>query len=132
MPPERRLILFNKPYGVLSDRDAASAKRSFADFMPFPDVHPAGRLDYDSEGLLLLTNDGALQHRIIHPKFKLPKVYLVQVEGKPSQASIARLCQGVSLKDGLARAVSAEKIALPDIPPREPPVQERNESDRVG
>lgn len=127
MPPESRLILFNKPYAVLSDRDAASGKRSFADYVPFPDVHPAGRLDYDSEGLLLLTNDGSLQHRIIHPKFKLMKVYLVQVEGQPSRMSVERLCRGVELKDGLAKAIAAEIIPAPELPQRDPPVQERND-----
>lgn len=123
----RRLILFHKPYGVLSDHDAGSGRRSIVDYIPFPDVHPAGRLDFDSEGLLVLTNDGELQIRIIHPRHKLPKTYWVQVEGHPQAASLQQLVAGVPLKDGLARAVSAKPIPPPDIPPRTPPVQERND-----
>jgi 23S rRNA pseudouridine2457 synthase len=122
-----RLILFNKPFRVLSDRDPASGKPSIADYVPFPDVHPAGRLDYDSEGLLALTNDGRLQHRIIHPRHKLPKTYLVQVEGQPDDRAIRQFSDGIELKDGVGRAVSARRIGPPDLPPRDPPVQERND-----
>jgi 23S rRNA pseudouridine2457 synthase len=124
-PLKPLVILFNKPFRVLSDRDPNSGKRSIADYVPFPDVHPAGRLDYDSEGLLLLTNDGELQNRIIHPRFKLPKTYLVQVEGRPKRESVERLIEGVVLKDGVGRAVSAKVVPPPDMPPRDPPVQER-------
>ena len=126
-PVKSRLILFNKPFRVLSDRDAESGKPSIADYVPFPDVHPAGRLDYDSEGLLILTNDGELQHRIIHPQSKLPKTYVVQVEGCPERESVERLAKGVTLKDGVGRAVSAKVISTPNVPPRNPPVQERDD-----
>jgi 23S rRNA pseudouridine2457 synthase len=126
-PTQPRLILFNKPFRVLSDRDPESGRPSIADYVPFPDVHPAGRLDYDSEGLLVLTNDGRLQHHIIHPRHKLPKTYWVQVEGGPDARAIAHLAEGILLKDGVGLAVSARRIPPPDFPPRDPPVQVRND-----
>ena len=123
-----RLILFNKPYGVLSqftDRGAAAARRTLSDFIAAPGVYPAGRLDRDSEGLLLLCDDGRLQARIADPRFKLAKTYWVQVEGEPDEASLARLRQGVRLNDGLTRPAEAERIAAPDVGPREPPIRVR-------
>ncbi len=127
MPPPR-LILFNKPFGVLpqfTDRSAGAARPTLADYIDVPGVYPAGRLDMDSEGLLLLTDDGALQARIADPKFKLPKTYLVQVEGEVTDAALARLRSGVMLNDGATRPADAERIATPDLWPRDPPVRFR-------
>lgn len=124
-----RLILFNKPYGVLSqftDRGTAgSARSTLSDFIDVPGVYPAGRLDQDSEGLMLLTDDGRLQARIADPKFKLPKTYLVQVEGDVGDAALAALRRGVALKDGLTRPADAERIDDPALWPRDPPVRFR-------
>ncbi|WP_338244728.1 pseudouridine synthase [Aurantiacibacter hainanensis] len=123
-----RLILFNKPMGVLSqftDRGSPTQRATLSDFIDVPGVYPAGRLDRDSEGLLLLTDDGRLQARIADPKFKLAKTYLVQVEGEPDDAALTRLAQGVELKDGLTRPAQAERIADPDLWPRDPPVRFR-------
>ncbi len=123
-----RLILFNKPYGVLSqftDRGAPSVRPTLSDFIDIPGVYPAGRLDLDSEGLLLLTDDGGLQARIADPKFKLPKCYLVQVEGDVAEIGLASLRQGVRLKDGLTRPAEAARIADPALWPRDPPVRFR-------
>jgi 23S rRNA pseudouridine2457 synthase len=127
-----RLILFNKPYGVLcqftgGNRDAAgaSARRTLAHFVDVPDVYPAGRLDLDSEGLLLLTDDGRLQARIADPRFKLPKTYLVQVEGNADAASLSALRNGVTLKDGPTLPARVERVADPGLWPRDPPIRIR-------
>jgi 23S rRNA pseudouridine2457 synthase len=123
-----RLILFNKPYAVLSqftDRGAESVRRTLSDFIAMPGVYPAGRLDRDSEGLLLLCDDGVLQARIADPRFKTPKTYLVQVEGVPDETSLDRLRKGVRLKDGLTRPAQAERIPAPDLWPRDPPIRVR-------
>lgn len=123
-----RLVLFNKPYGVLSqftDRGSAAARATLSDFIDLPGVYPAGRLDRDSEGLLLLTDDGRLQARIADPRFKLPKTYLVQVEGAPDEAALARLRAGVMLKDGMTRPADARQIDPPALWPRDPPVRYR-------
>lgn len=123
-----RLILFNKPYGVLSqftDRGTETVRQTLSDFIDLPGVYPAGRLDRDSEGLLLLTDDGRLQARIAEPKFKLPKTYLAQVEGDAGDDALARLRQGVTLKDGPARTVRAERIDEPALWPRDPPIRVR-------
>ena len=122
------LILFNKPYGVLTqftDRSAGPARATLADFIDVPGVYPAGRLDADSEGLLLLTDDGKLQARIADPRFKMLKSYLVQVEGDPTEDALDRLRQGVALKDGPTLPASVERIATPDLWPRDPPVRVR-------
>jgi 23S rRNA pseudouridine2457 synthase len=123
------LILFNKPYGVLSqftDRGSAgSARATLSDFIHLPGVYPAGRLDRDSEGLLLLTDDGRLQARIAHPRFKMPKTYLVQVEGEPARASLGVLRAGVHLQEGVTRPAEVETIAEPALWPRDPPVRFR-------
>lgn len=124
-----RLILFNKPYGVLcqfTDRGTAGSTRpTLSRFIDVPGVYPAGRLDLDSEGLLMLTDDGRLQARIADPKFKMPKTYLVQVEGDISEASLDKLRRGVTLKDGLTRLAQVERIADPALWPRDPPVRFR-------
>ncbi|MFM5916189.1 MAG: pseudouridine synthase [Novosphingobium sp.] len=121
-----RLILFNKPYGVLCQFSAdGSGKPTLADFVEVPQVYPAGRLDTDSEGLLLLTDDGKLQARIAEPRFKLAKTYLVQVEGEPDAAALEALRRGVSLKDGLTRPALAEHIPEQSLWPRDPPVRFR-------
>ncbi len=119
------LILFNKPYGVLCQFTGDGARPTLADHLDVPGVYPAGRLDLDSEGLLLLTDDGRLQARIADPRFKLPKTYLVQVEGEVTDAALAALRQGVRLKDGITRPALAERIAAPALPPRDPPVRFR-------
>jgi 23S rRNA pseudouridine2457 synthase len=126
--PMPRLILLNKPYGVLSqftDRATEGARATLSDHVEIPGVYPAGRLDRDSEGLLLLTDDGRLQARIADPRFKLPKTYLVQVEGEPDAASLEALRRGVRLKDGMTRPAQAERIAAPSLWPRDPPVRFR-------
>jgi 23S rRNA pseudouridine2457 synthase len=123
-----RLILFNKPYGVLSqftDRSTGPGRSTLSNFIDLPGIYPAGRLDLDSEGLLLLTDSGALQARIAEPKYKLPKTYLVQVEGDPADADLEPLRRGVRLKDGLTRPGTVERIAPPELWPRDPPVRFR-------
>lgn len=122
------LILFNKPYDVLSqftDRGSPTVRATLSDYIAIPGVYPAGRLDRDSEGLLLLTDDGRLQARIADPRFKAPKTYLVQVEGVPDDAALAALRRGVTLKDGPTRPAAAERIAPPDLWPRTPPIRVR-------
>ncbi|MBB5686692.1 pseudouridine synthase [Sphingobium boeckii] len=123
-----RLILFNKPYGVLcqfTDDSPGSKRSTLADFVDVRSVYPAGRLDLDSEGLLLLTDDGRLQARIADPRFKMPKTYLVQVEGDAQEASLDQLRKGVRLKDGLTRPAVVERIDDPALWPRDPPVRFR-------
>lgn len=124
-----QLIRFNKPYGVLSqftDRSTAGSPRpTLSQFIALPGVYPAGRLDQDSEGLLLLTDDGRLQARIADPRHKLPKTYLVQVEGMADAAALAALRGGVVLKDGRTRPAEVELISPPDLWPRDPPVRFR-------
>ncbi|PXA98202.1 pseudouridine synthase [Nostoc sp. 3335mG] len=120
-----RLILLNKPFNVLSQFSGGVPGGTLADFVRVPGVYPAGRLDKDSEGLLLLTDDGALQARIASPKFKLPKTYLVQVEGAPDEEAFARLRKGVVLNDGPTRPAIAEQIEPPALWERNPPVRFR-------
>ena len=107
------LIAFNKPFGVLSqftDRGSPTKRRTLSDFIDCPGVYPAGRLDRDSEGLMLLTDDGKLQALIADPRFKLPKTYLAQVEGEPDGHSIEALREGVELKDGMTLPAGLERI----------------------
>lgn len=120
-----RLILFNKPYGVLTQFTGEPGDRTLAEFIKVPRVYAAGRLDKDSEGLLLLTDDGKLQAQIASPKFKQPKTYLVQVEGVPTDAALAALRKGVELKDGMTRPARAERIDPPELWERDPPVRFR-------
>ncbi|MBA8882753.1 pseudouridine synthase [Dokdonella fugitiva] len=123
------LVLLNKPYGVLcqfTDR-SVPPRRTLAEFVDVPDVYPAGRLDHDSEGLLLLTDDGALAHRLTDPRHKQPKTYLVQVEGTPTAAALDALGRGVVLADGPTLPAEVEALAAePDwLWPRDPPVRFR-------
>ncbi|MDR2213414.1 MAG: pseudouridine synthase [Pseudomonadales bacterium] len=120
-----RLILFNKPYDVLSQFTDAAERATLAHYVKLPGVYPAGRLDRDSEGLLLLTGSGALQHRISDPRHKLLKIYLVQVEGEISEAALRRLREGVMLNDGPTRPAQARAIAAPALWPRDPPIRFR-------
>ena len=123
-----KLILFNKPFGVLpqfTDRGSETKRATLSDFIDVPGVYPAGRLDRDSEGLMILTDDGKMQARIADPKYKMPKTYLVQVEGEVAAESLALLRQGVELKDGLTRPADVERIAEPDLWPRNPPIRVR-------
>ena len=120
------LILFNKPFGVICQFSSDGSPRpTLADFVKVPDVYPAGRLDQDSEGLLLLTDDGRLQARIADPRFKMPKTYLVQVEGDPDDAALEPLRRGVKLKDGITLPAEARRIDTPTLWERDPPVRFR-------
>ena len=121
-----RLIRFNKPYGVLSQFTPEGRWRGLKDFIDIPGVYVAGRLDADSEGLLLLTNDGKLQAHIADPRFKMEKIYWVQVEGVPDEAALKALRQGVTLNDGLTRPARASLMAPPPaLWERVPPVRTR-------
>lgn len=117
------IILFNKPYNVLCQFTGETP--NLADFIDLKGVYAAGRLDKDSEGLLVLTDDGALQHQISHPKHKQPKTYWVQVEGVPDEKAISTLQTGVQLKDGLTRPAEVKIIDEPAVWPRTPPVRYR-------
>jgi len=121
------LILFNKPFGVLSQFTDQAGRATLADYIDRPGVYPAGRLDRDSEGLLLLTDDGALAHRLTLPRKKTWKTYWVQVEKVPGEADLAPLRSGILLKDGPTQAARVRLIAEPTLWPREPPVRFRAE-----
>jgi len=121
-----RLIRFNKPYGVLSQFTPEGRWRGLKDFIDIPGVYVAGRLDADSEGLLLLTNDGKLQAHIADPRYKMEKIYWVQVEGLPDEAALERLRQGVLLNDGMTLPARARQMVQPPLLwEREPPVRVR-------
>ena len=120
------LILFNKPYRVLSQFRDPDGRPTLGDFIDQPGVYPAGRLDYDSEGLMVLTDDGRLQARISQPRTSTRKTYWVQVEGVPSPMQLAQLTKGVELKDGPAHAVEARRISEPEgLWERDPPIRYR-------
>ncbi len=120
------LILVNKPFGVLSQFTDRAGRPTLADLVPVPDVYPAGRLDHDSEGLLVLTDDGALQARLADPRHHVEKTYWAQVEGEPTPEALARLRRGVTLKDGRTQPARVRRIAEPpDLWPREPPIRRR-------
>ena len=120
------LIRFFKPFHVLSQFTDSRSRATLSQFIDVAGVYPAGRLDFDSEGLLLLTDDGALQARIANPRFKLEKTYLVQVERKPDRGTLERLVEGVELRDGISRAAGAALIMEPHLPLREPPIPQRH------
>lgn len=121
-----RLVLFNKPFGVLSQFTDGQARATLSDYIDLPGIYPAGRLDRDSEGLLVLTDDGKMQARISHPKHKMAKRYLCQVEGLPDAQAIDALAAGVVLKDGKTAPAVARATDAPDwLWPREPPVRFR-------
>ena len=121
-----KIVLFNKPFGVLCQFSAEGGRQTLKDFIPVPDVYPAGRLDADSEGLLVLTDDGALQHAISHPDRKLPKIYWVQVEGEPDERSLAELASGVKLDGAMTLPCAARRIPEPaGLWARNPPIRFR-------
>ncbi len=124
MPPSR-LLLFNKPYLVLSQFTDAEGRPTLADYVPVPGIYAAGRLDYDSEGLLLLTNAGWLQNQIAEPRHKLPKTYWAQVEDIPQAAALRQLTKGVILKDGPTLPAKVGVIDPPLVWPRVPPIRQR-------
>ena len=114
-----RYLLFHKPFGVLTQFTDAEGRPTLADYIPVKGVYPAGRLDMNSEGLLLLTDDGRLAHRVTHPRWKLPKTYLVQVEGVPDEAALEQLRRGVMLKGKRTAPAEVELLSKPpDLPPR--------------
>lgn len=119
------LILFNKPYGVICQFSPHPKHPSLSEFIAAEGFYPAGRLDHDSEGLVLLTNEGWLQHRIAHPKHKLPKTYWVQVEGMIDNQALQQLATGVELKDGKTAPAKSRLISEPQLWPRDPPVRYR-------
>lgn len=120
-----QILLFNKPFQVLSQFTDSEGRTTLADFITEKECYAAGRLDYDSEGLLILTADGALQSRIADPKFKLEKTYWVQVDGIITDDALQRLRRGVELKDGMTKPAKAEKLATPKIWERQPPIRQR-------
>ena len=120
-----RLILFNKPFRVLTQFTDRDGRATLGDYLHMPDVYAAGRLDFDSEGLVVLTDAGWLQAAISDPQYGLDKCYWAQVEGIPTAAALAQLTNGVELNDGLTRPAQARLIEPPPIWPRDPPIRER-------
>ena len=120
-----RLVLFNKPFNVLSQFTGDIPEQTLAHYIQLPGFYPAGRLDKDSEGLLLLTDCGVTQQRISHPRFKLPKTYWAQVEGEISDEAVTVLRRGVVLNDGPTRPALVEKLDAPQLWPRNPPIRVR-------
>ena len=119
------IILFNKPFGVLSQFTDEHGRKTLSDFIRMEQVYPAGRLDLDSEGLLILTDDGRLQQRLSNPKFEKKKIYLAQVEGEPTEAAIMQLEHGVLIEKRMTRPATAKRIAEPPLWDRDPPIRYR-------
>ena len=119
------IVLFNKPFNVLCQFTDREGRKTLSDFVKIKNVYAAGRLDFDSEGLVILTDDGKLQHLISDPENKLEKTYWVQVEGIPSEESLNKLRKGILLKDGLTKPAKAKLIDTPKITERNPPIRER-------
>ncbi|MFL0799607.1 MAG: pseudouridine synthase [Agarilytica sp.] len=123
-----QIILLNKPFNVLcqfTDKEGRATLADYVDPKKFPRYYPAGRLDYDSEGLVLLTNEGALQHRISHPSQKLEKTYWVQVEGAPTSTDLSPIETGLKLKDGQTLPAKVQILSPPNITDRSPPIRKR-------
>lgn len=119
------IILFNKPFNVLCQFTDKEDRKTLSDFIDVKNIYAAGRLDYDSEGLVILTDDGKLQNLISDPKYKLEKTYWVQVEGIPGEESLNKLRKGILLKDGFTKPTKTKLIAEPKIQERNPPIRER-------
>ncbi len=119
------IILFNKPFQVLSQFTDKAGRKTLKDYINEPGFYPAGRLDYDSEGLLLLVNNGKLQQKISDPVFKMTKTYWAQIEGIPSKAALRQLAEGILLKDGMTLPATLKRISAPKIWSREPAVRFR-------
>lgn len=125
-PSRPRYLLFHKPYGVLCQFTSEAGRPCLKDFVPVPGVYAAGRLDHDSEGLLLLTDDGAVAHRLTDPRRGHPRTYWVQVERVPDEESLTKLRRGVLLNDGKTKPCRVKLLdAEPDLPPRDPPIRMR-------
>ena len=121
-----RVLLFNKPFQVLSQFSPVEGKQTLVDYIDVAGVYAAGRLDFDSEGLMLLTDDGTLQARVSNPRYRQSKIYLAQVEGIPEPRDVQALSAGIELKDGPTRSAKVEQIDEPDwLWPRNPPIRER-------
>jgi len=122
---DRKIIVFNKPYDTLSQFTDGEGRKTLADYIPVKNVYAAGRLDRDSEGLMVLTNDGILQAKLTQPSSKSPKTYWVQVEGAPTEADLDKLRHGVELKDGMTLPAKVERLQAPTLWERNPPVRFR-------
>jgi 23S rRNA pseudouridine2457 synthase len=121
-----RYLVFYKPYGVLSQFTDEGNRSTLKDFIPIADVYPVGRLDWDSEGLMLLTDDGRLQHRLSDPRYGHPRTYWVQVERIPNDGALERLATGIEIQDYLTKPAGVKLLPVePALPPREPPIRDR-------